>query len=258
MNIVKKVANSFDLPEENILRRVDIDLALLHQRGMVTPDGERTQVAQEFRFIKRPLLQKAFHQHPESARVHGNLIMVTSALPQEGKTFCTINLAISIAMELDYTVLLVDANVVRPSVLNVLGVKSEIGLMDLLLKNKTDLSEVILRTNVNRLNILPAGKNNQYATELLASQTMSNLLEEMANRYADRIVIFDSPPLLSSTESLVLASQMGQIVLVVEAEKTTRHAVKTALEHVKFFPNVGLVYNKSRPLFGKNNHDYYF
>jgi protein-tyrosine kinase len=236
-------------------RFIDINLARLHQMGMVTQDGGRTAVAEDFRIIKRPLLRKARDEQAELE--HGNLIVVTSALPGEGKTYCAVNLAMSIAMEMDITVLLVDADVARPSVLKVLGLGAETGLMDILLNDQLELSDVILRTNVPTLSILPAGRANKHATELLASRSMSALLKDIASRYADRIVIFDSPPLLITTEASVLVSQMGQIVMVVEAETTTQHAVREALRRVESCPHVNLIYNKVKAFPGGEYYGYY-
>lgn len=238
-------------------KRVEINLERLAANNMVTSDGGRVPVAEEFRAIKRPLIENAFSQNGRPVN-RNNLIMVTSALPGEGKTFTAINLAISIAMELDHTVLLVDADVARPSILRTLGLKSEAGLMDVLLDSKLDISDVLLKTNIDTLTILPAGKNHRHATELLASQTMSSLLDEIASRYPDRIVIFDSPPLLLTSEARVLASQMGQIVVVVEAETTTMHAVKTALNQLEACSNVNLVYNKARSFPGQGNYGHYY
>ncbi len=243
-------------PDRQIQKRVEINLTQLHHLGMVTPDQGKTLVAEEFRLIKRPLIKNAFNQGAGPIK-HGNLIMVTSSLPKEGKTFCAINLAMSIAMEMDHTVLLVDADVARPSVLRTLGLKSETGLMDILLDDKLDLADVMLKTNVETLSILPAGKSHNHATELLASQVMSSLLDEIANRYPDRIVIFDSPPLLLTTEASVLASHMGQIVMVVEAETTTQHAVKDALRQIETCANINLVYNKAKAFPGGNYYGYY-
>ncbi len=227
-------------------QRVEINLQRLQGLGMLTPDSSRTPISQEFRLIKRPLIEKAFDTTEGDVQRHGNLIMVTSALPGEGKTFCAANLAISIAMEMDHTVLLVDADVARPSLPEFLGLRTEAGLMDVLLDEKRDLADVMLKTNIESLSFLPAGKSHRYATELLASQSMSRLLDEIARRYPDRIVIFDSPPVLLTSEARVLASQMGQIVLVVEAEKTTQHALKTVLRQLDAPAKINLLYNKSR------------
>ncbi|WP_325170099.1 XrtA-associated tyrosine autokinase [Noviherbaspirillum pedocola] len=236
-------------------QQVNINLEQLHRLGMVTPEGERTPVSEEFRIIKRPLIKAAFNRGLDGSKRHANLIMVTSSLPGEGKTFCAINLAMSIAMEMDHTVLLVDADVARPSVPRYLGIDAQQGLMDVLTNDKLDLSDVMLRTNVDTLRLLPAGESHRNATELLASLAMSNLLDEIARRYPDRIVIFDSPPLLLTSEARALAGQMGQIVMVVEAETTTQHAVKDALRQLGSDDNVSLIYNKAHA-FGGNNYGY--
>ena len=172
-------ADEHDSVRQHIVRRVDISADRLAANNMVTADGGRNPVAEEFRAIKRPLIDNAFAQDGRAVN-RSNLITVTSALPGEGKTFTAINLAISIAMELDHTVLLIDADVARPSVLRTLGLKAEAGLMDVLLDAKLDVADVLLKTNIDTLSILPAGKSTRHATELLASQTMSSLLDEIA------------------------------------------------------------------------------
>ena len=235
---------------------VDINLVRMRQRGMVTHESGRTSVAEDFRIIKRHLLNDA-RASGAKAIPNGNLVVVTSALPGEGKTFCAINLAMSISMEKDARALLVDADVARPSVLKVLGLQAERGLMDVLLDGSVELSDVILRTNVPSLTLLPAGPASRHATELLASRNMSRLLEELANRYPDRIIIFDSPPLLLTTEASVLVSQMGQVVMVVEAETTTQAAVRDALARIDHCRNLNLVYNKSRAFSGADYYGYY-
>jgi exopolysaccharide/PEP-CTERM locus tyrosine autokinase len=230
----------------------------MRETGMVTAASGRTPLLEDFRIIKRPLLQRAFSARSPGGNP-GNLIMITSSLPGEGKTYTAINLAMSIAMELDHTVLLVDADVARPSILRTLGLPPQRGLMDILVDDKLDMGDVMLRTNVDTLSILPAGTGTPRATELLASSTMSNLVEEIANRYPDRIVIFDSPPLLLTSESRVLASHMGQIVLVVEAQTTTQHAVKEALSQLEGIDNVNLIYNKTRDIPGiEETYDYHY
>jgi protein-tyrosine kinase len=237
-------------------QRVELDLVRMRELGLVTAASGRTTLLEDFRIIKRPLLQRAFSERGPTDKP-GNLIMVTSSLPGEGKTFCAINLAMSIAMELDHTVLLIDADVARPSVLRTLGLPAQRGLMDILLDDKLDLSDVMLRTNVDTLSILPAGTSTPRATELLASSAMTALVHEIAHRYPDRIVIFDSPPLLLTSESRVLASHMGQIAMVVESETTTQHAVKEALRQLEGCSNVNLIYNKMRQFPGiEETYDY--
>jgi protein-tyrosine kinase len=224
-------------------REVAVDLTRLAAQGYVTPDAPRSQFADEFRVLKRPLLNNAHGKSAAPIR-RANLIMVTSSVPGEGKTFTSINLAMSIAMEVDTRVLLVDADVARPAVLDRLGLPSSPGLLDLLTQPELDVSDVLLRTNVDRLSILPAGTPHARATELLASAGMSRLLDEMASRYPDRILVFDAPPLLLSTESRALASQVGQVLLVVEADRTTQTAVTTALGMIESCPVVMSILNK--------------
>ena len=239
-------------------RRVELDLGRMRELGMVTAAGGRTNLLEEFRVIKRPLLKRAFAERGPKDNP-ANLIMVTSSLPGEGKTYCAINLAMSIAMELDHTVLLVDADVARPSVLRTLGLPAQRGLMDILLDDQLDLADVMLRTNVDTLAILPAGTANSRATELLASSTMTSMLHELANRYPDRVIIFDSPPLMLTSEARVLASHMGQIVVVVEAQTTTQHAVKESLAQLEGMSNVNLIYNKTRDIPGiEETYDYHY
>jgi protein-tyrosine kinase len=225
-----------------IARTVDIDIAMLRQKGIVTPGGERTQAAESFRRIKRRVLTNAANP---KGNAPANLVLVTSALPGEGKTFCAINLAISIALEVDHSVMLVDADVRKPSIPDVLGFTADKGLMDVLVDGRIDFAEVLCRTKIGRLTILPAGTAHKQATELLASGAMRELLAEMATRYRDRIIIFDSPPLLLASEAGVLASQMGQVVVVVESGKTTESAVKEALGHIDSNHLTGLVLNKT-------------
>lgn len=237
-------------------KRIEINLERLASMGFLTP-GSRSLVSEQFRMIKRSLLRQAFAPR-EAGSKPGNLIMVTSSLPDEGKTFCSINLALSIAMELDHTVLLVDADVARPSVLRTFDLAEDegAGMMNLLLDDKVDMADVLLKTNVDTLSVLPVGARHSHSSELLASQSMQMLLEEIANRYPDRIVIFDSPPLLVTSEASVLASRMGQIALVVAAESTSQQAVKSALNQLKGSQNVSLIYNKSMAFAGSQEYGY--
>lgn len=233
-------------PEPKVMSRsVEIDLDKLHAAGFVTPQAQRSLAADEFRVIKRPLLDNASGKSAAPV-ANGNLIMVTSAMPGEGKSFTAINLAMSMAMELDYRVLLVDADVAKPSLMKTLGLPPGPGLLDLLLDPRADMADVMLRTNVEKLTLLPSGSPHPRATELLASDAMNALVEEMGRRYEDRIIIFDSPPLLLTTESRVLATHMGQIVMVVQAEKTLQSQVRHALTTIESCPVKMLVLNQAR------------
>lgn len=224
-------------------RHIDIDLARLAAMGYLTPETPRAQIADEFRVVKRPLLVNV-HGKSAPPMARSNLIMVTSSLPGEGKTFVAVNLAISLAMELDKTVLLVDADVSRPSVLNRLGLPPSPGLLDILTNPSLRVADVMMRTNIDKLTLLPSGKANGRATELLASDAMDRLLDELATRYSDRIVVFDAPPLLPSTESRVLATYMGQVVIVVEADRTPQKSLTQALATIESCPIVLPLLNK--------------
>lgn len=224
-------------------RIVELDLVRLANEGFVAPNAQRSQLADEMRVIKRPLLANA--QGKSAAPINAaNRIMITSALPGEGKTFVSVNLALSIAMELDHTVLLVDADVARPAIPERLGISAERGLLDLLIDSKLDVADVLLKTNIERLSILPAGRPHSRATEILASEGMNRLVEDLSNRYADRILIFDAPPLLPSTESRALATHMGQVLVVVESERTSQSSVLQAMATLETCPVVMTVLNK--------------
>lgn len=252
---VEPVFNVPDAPAQEGNSQVQsINLARLHRMGVVAPDAEKSQIAEEFRIIKRPLIANAFGQG--TARVkNGNLIMVTSSLPGEGKSFCAINLAISMAMEMDRTVLLIDADVAKPRVPEYLGIHADKGLLDVLQDKELKLSDVLIRTDIAKLSVLPAGRTYKRATELLASAAMTRLIEDIGNRYPDRIILFDSPPLLATSEASVLATHMGQIVMVVEAERTSQEAVREALNHIQSCEVVGMLLNKTTPTPGA---DYYY
>ncbi len=237
-------------PEKPVVvsRRVELGLDAMEEAGIINPNSPRSKIADQFRVIKRPLIKNAMGKGA-SILANGNLIMVTSALPGEGKSFTSINLAMSIATELDNTVMLVDADVARPSVMRMLGLPAGPGLLDLVLDDTLDMSSVLLKTNVDKLTILPSGTPHPRATELLASDAMVRLLEDMAARYPDRIIVFDSPPLLITTESRVLATHMGQVVLVVHAGKTLQSEVKQALATIDACPVKLLLLNRSSALF---------
>jgi len=225
-------------------RRIEIDLESLKKRGFVTPDAPKSQIADEFRIIKRPIIRNA-HGGSGSRISKGNLVMVTSALPREGKTFTAVNLAMSVAMEVNTTVLLVDGDVAHPDLPNLLGVPTAPGLLDVLTRDDIDIGDVLVRTNIENLMVLPTGQQHRRATEVLASEQMAKILRELASRYSDRIIIFDSPPLLATTEARVLATQMGQIVMVVAADSTRQQTVNLALSTIESCDTVMMMLNKA-------------
>src|SRR5262245_17200769 len=210
----------------NAGRKLKIDLDRLSEQNFITPVGGRSPMTEGCRRIKREILANVANP---KAGAPANLVLVTSALPGEGKTFCAINLAISIALEMDRTVLLVDADVAKPSIPKALGVDAKRGLMDVLLDRRLDVGEMLWRADIEKLTLLAAGTPHKHATELLGSESMRVLLHELAGRYHDRVIIFDSPPLLAASEAGALAGHMGQIVVVVEAGRTPEAALKAAL-----------------------------
>lgn len=225
-------------------RKVEINLDRLAAAGYLTPDKPESVMANELRRIKRPLIN-ACHGKLATPIHNANRIMVTSSLPGEGKSFISLNLAISMAMERDSTVLLVDADTSRPSLSHLIGAANDLGLLDLLTRDDLDAADTLVRTNIDRLVFLPAGVQRPHATELLASEVMAKLVEELASRYPDRILIFDAPPLLAASEPAVLAGHMGQIVVVVEARRTTQKALQQALNTIDSCPAVMTVLNKA-------------
>jgi receptor protein-tyrosine kinase len=182
--------------------------------------------------------------------------MVTSALAGEGKTFTSLNLAISIAQEQDLTVLLVDGDVANPYISDVFGVSKMSGLLDLLQGDCQGAESLVVQTDMKGLSILPAGAPRSDANELLSGSRMENIVQQLVSRFSQRIVIFDTPPLLQTSESKALASMAGQIVLVIKAESTSQGAVAEALQVLGGEKTVNLILNQSRTAENKNRYEY--
>lgn len=227
----------------------------LTDRGFIYGSSSTHHIQEEFRHIKRKLLNNAFGPAAKTLK-HSNLIMVSSSSPNEGKTFISINLALSIALEQEKTVLLVDADVLRPSLHRELQFERKEGLLEYLLNKVQSISEVIYNTNITNLKLIPAGKPHHLTNELLASTKMAALAEELAQRYPDRIVIFDCPPILGVTETPVLSSLVGQAVVVVEESKTKIDDVKKAVSQLDENIAVGFVMNKT-VMSKKDGYGYY-
>lgn len=230
-------------------RRVEIDLARLAGMGYLVPAQAQSLLADLLRVIKRPLLQNIDRPADMGGPLQrGNVIVVTSAVPGEGKTFAATNLAMSIAMEVDRAALLIDGDVLRPSVFNRLALEPQTGLMDVLVNPRLSVTDLLVGTNVPKLTLLSAGTAQDRAEELLASAAMDAMLDELSERFHDRVVIIDSPPLLVTTESRALAERAGQVVLVVEADRTPREQITRAMETLANCPIVLSVLNKSRAI----------
>jgi receptor protein-tyrosine kinase len=224
-------------------REVAIDLDRLAAQGYLTPMLSDRVLAEQIRIIKQAVLKNV-----EDAGARGlrrNLVLVTSATAGEGKTFFSMNVAMSLAMEVDFHALLVDADVLRPSVLERYGIEPGPGLLDLAARPELDISDVLLRTNVPKLSLLPAGKQTHKSAELISCAYIDRLLTELSERYADRLVIFDAPPILVSSGARHLATRVGQVIMVVQADSADSRAVSQAFEAVDSCPLVSTVLNRS-------------
>lgn len=223
-----------------------IPLAHLESMGLISTHNPRSQIAEEFRGIKRPLLRNVDGHGAERVE-DANLIMVTSSFQGEGKTFSAVNLMLSISMEKDKTVLFVDADIAKASAGKMLGIPDDApGLIDVIERGGVGFEEVILPTNIPNVKVIPAGRVNEHSTELLASERMQTLMKELSTRYSDRIIIFDSPPFLQTSEASVLANSMGQIVFVVESEKTSPDMISQAVSQIGEDKVIGMVLNKTK------------
>ena len=237
---------------------VNLDLQQLAQRNFVSLSSDRRLINEEYRVIKRKLINNAFGALSQTLK-HPNLILVSSSRPGEGKTFSAVNLALSIALEQDKTVLLVDSDVLRPSVAKTLQITHDVGLTDYLLSDKVSVSDIMLSTNVERLKIITAGRPHHLSTELLASERMEMLVNEFATRYHDRIVIFDAPPLLGVNETAVMASMCGQAVIVVEENHTKLSEIEQAVSLLPKDIATGFLINKAHRNQGKGyGYGYYY
>jgi protein-tyrosine kinase len=225
-------------------RTIQLDMAKLKKSGYLTPGTINIVVAEQYRRIKMPILINAFEE--KSAQLtNRNLVMVTSAVPKEGKSFTSLNLALSIATEFNQTALFIDADIVRHTNSSFLGLADEPGLSDLLMSESNDAADYLLKTDIPNLTLLPAGRYHEKGHEMWASNKMRNLLTELSTRYPDRVVIFDAPPVLLDSSAQILARQVGQVLFVIEAEKTSKQMVMEALETIADAQYIGLVLNKS-------------
>jgi len=199
-----------------------IDRDALRSGGFIEPDLPGGALAEEFRIVKRQLL-RAMADGGDKARN----ILVCSAQPDEGKTFCAVNLALSLAAEKDHEVLLIDADFPKPEILAILGLEAGAGLTDALADPGCDPESLIVRTDVRGLSVLPAGRPSADVTELLASERTRELLARLA--HPRRIILFDSPPALMASQASVLATHVGQLLMVVRADRTTEADLREAV-----------------------------
>ncbi len=236
---------------------LDIDIRRIERLGFLSPGHPVTRVAEEFRVLKRRVLTNIVNDEGNQAAAN-NIVMVTSTQPREGKTFTAINLALSIATERDKYVLLVDGDFAKPGLFATLGLERRDGFLDVLRKPDLELGDVIFRTKVERLSLIDSGRSSVISSEFLSSEKMQRLVAEIATRYADRVIIFDSAPLLASSEPSILSHYAGQILVIVEAGRTSQRAVTAALELIYDQDKVMLVINKTGSVIGSQAFGSYY
>ena len=221
-----------------------IDTGALERAGMIDWSRTRTRISEEFRLVQRQIIRTAFG--PGSEPGFSNLLMVTSARPGEGKSFVATNLAGSIARQGDHPVLLVDADSKRDSICYGLGLAQARGLLDLAADPRLDPNLLIVKTPIERLTILPVGRERERSAELFSIKAMTRLIQSLGRRYADRLLILDAPPCLSTSDPAVLAQVVGQILFVVEADRTQREEVEASLDLIQACPSIAMVLNKQQ------------
>ncbi|HEX2519070.1 MAG TPA: AAA family ATPase, partial [Castellaniella sp.] len=220
-----------------------VDQMALERAGLLPAGNEANdRLADELRRVKRPLMDNAIGNGTK-VLAHAGRIVVTSAVPGEGKTFTALNLALSLARELDFEVLLVDGDIPKSHITRVFGLGGRPGLMDVLVDERCHPAEVIVQTDVPNLLVVPVGERHPLTAELFGSLRMEYVLEEFGDRNLHRLVVFDSSPLLATSESQVLASHMGQVVVVVAAGRTGQHTVNSAMQSLNDSQYVGLILN---------------
>lgn len=222
-----------------------IDREWLHENNLIVPDGPVSALSEEFRIVKRQLLLAARGGKGIDPVEHGERILICSANPDEGKTYTSVNLALSLASEKDNRVLLIDADFAKPSVLSTFNIEGGPGLMDALADPSLDVNEMVLTTDVDGLSILPAGSQSNQDTEYLAAARTAKIINKLSKDDPNRIIIFDSPPALAASPASVLATHVGQTLMVVHADKTTDSALRDALNLLNGCDHVQLLLNRA-------------
>lgn len=221
-----------------------VDRASLREQGLIVPEGAVTGLLEEFRIIKRQLLVNASDLRKQGSGAAAQRILISSPHSGEGKSYCSVNLALSIAAEMESEVLLVDADFAKPSLLKVLGLPEGPGLMDALTDPTIDPADLVMATDIAGLFVLPAGSStNSVDTEYLASSRGAQVLERLTQGAPHRIVLFDTPPALAASPASALAKYVGQVVLVARADKTGQGAIEDAISLLSACPNIQLLLN---------------
>jgi protein-tyrosine kinase len=237
-------------------KHVAVTRESLRSQQMLPPVAQERQVSEEYRHIKRQLLSNALGRGVDPVP-GGFKIMVTSAVPGEGKTYSSLNLALSFAQEPDYTVLLVDADVAKAHLSRLFGVEKHPGLLDAVSDESIDPEELIFDTDVPGLSFLPSGRLTESSGELLGSLRMERLLQNLSTSNPYRVILIDSSPLLLTNESRALAPLVGQVLVVIHAGSTPQRSVQDALSHLPEDKAIGLVLNQSEEA-GRRGYYYYY
>lgn len=220
-----------------------IDRHHLRECGFIVPGAPPSALSEEFRLVKRQILVAALGNAGNAPVRDGRLVLVCSAQPNEGKTFCSVNLALSMASETDVEVLLVDADVAKPEILSTLGLAGGAGLMDALAEPSIDVEKLIIKTDVEGLSVLPAGRQTNNDTELLASGRTHALIQVLLAKNPRRIVLFDTAPALAASPASALAMHVGQVLLVVRADQTGESELREAIGLIDSCPHIQLMLN---------------
>ena len=246
-----------EAPSARTSRSLGLNFSELRRMGMITPDNMSSSVSFEFRAIKRKLLARV--KDAKTQAMINNLVMITSALPSEGKTFTATNLALTLAAERDLHVLLIDGDLIHPSLGSMFEPTDGKGLIDLLNGNCTNISEIMHRCrDLPNMSVIFAGKRDERTPELVSSRKMADLCHDISTRYNDRIIIIDTSPVLASAEPANVAMHVHQIVMVVAAGQTSRSQLQAALENVSACRNISVVFNKAPKWHQVDGDTYYY
>ena len=224
-------------------RQGTIDRERLAASGMIVPGAAVSGISEEYRIVKRELIRNFAGSGSRPVLPRGHRVLIGSANPGEGKTFSAVNLALSLAVETDHDVLLIDADIAKPSVLNALGLEDGPGLMDALADPHLPLGDCLIQTDIPGLKVMPAGTAHMHDTELLASARTETLLAQLEAGAPGRIIILDSPPVLAASPAAVLAGHVGQLIMVVRADTTLESALRDAIGLMGACPHIQLLLN---------------
>jgi len=226
--------------------RCEIDRDHLRETGLIVPEGSVTALLEEFRIVKRQLLVQAAELRRQKAGSKAQRVLISSPHPGEGKTYCAVNLALSIAAEKDSDVLLVDADFAKPSVLSALGLPGGPGLMDALMDESVDVADCVIGTDIPGLWVLPAGDTSTSDSEYISSSRTAQILDRLTEGAPNRMVIFDSPPALAASPAAELAKLVGQVLVIVRADSTGQGALEDAVSLLSACPNIQLLLNAAQ------------